>query len=45
MASTVFDSTLFRDMFGTPEMREVFSDTAYPAAAAMARSVAGGTKV
>lgn len=29
MASTVFDSALFKDMFGTPEMREVFSDTAY----------------
>jgi 3-carboxy-cis,cis-muconate cycloisomerase len=29
MATTVFDSALFRDMFGTPEMRDVFSDTAY----------------
>ena len=29
MATTVFDSVLFRDMFGTPEMREVFSDEAY----------------
>src|ERR1700709_830151 len=29
MATTVFDSALFRDMFGTQEMREVFSDTAY----------------
>lgn len=26
MSTTVFDSTLFRDMFGTAEMREVFSD-------------------
>lgn len=26
MASTVFDSLLFRDMFGTPEMRHIFSD-------------------
>jgi 3-carboxy-cis,cis-muconate cycloisomerase len=29
MASTVFDSGIFRDMFGTPEMREVFSDEGY----------------
>jgi 3-carboxy-cis,cis-muconate cycloisomerase len=29
MSSTVFDSLLFRDMFGTPEMRQVFADTAY----------------
>ncbi|MPY50550.1 class-II fumarase/aspartase family protein [Streptomyces acidicola] len=29
MSTTVFDSLLFRDMFGTPAMREVFSDTAY----------------
>ena len=28
MASTVFDSALFRDMFGTAEMREIFSDEA-----------------
>jgi 3-carboxy-cis,cis-muconate cycloisomerase len=28
LASTVFDSALFRDMFGTAEMREVFSDEA-----------------
>jgi len=28
LASTVFDSALFRDMFGTPEMRAVFSDEA-----------------
>ncbi|WP_326609780.1 hypothetical protein OG949_06545 [Streptomyces scopuliridis] len=29
MSSTVFDSFLFRDMFGTPAMREIFSDAAY----------------
>lgn len=29
MASTVFDSYLFRDSFGTPEMREIFSDAGY----------------
>lgn len=28
-SSTVFDSFLFRDMFGTSAMREIFSDTAY----------------
>lgn len=28
MASTVFDSAMFRDMFGTAEMRDVFSDEA-----------------
>ncbi|MFJ2983165.1 MULTISPECIES: adenylosuccinate lyase family protein [unclassified Pseudomonas] len=28
MSTTVFDSTLFRDMFGTAEMRGVFSDQA-----------------
>ncbi|TPG38049.1 3-carboxy-cis,cis-muconate cycloisomerase [Roseomonas nepalensis] len=28
MPSTPFDSALFRDMFGTPEMRAVFSDEA-----------------
>jgi 3-carboxy-cis,cis-muconate cycloisomerase len=28
LASTVFDSSLFRDMFGTPSMRAVFSDEA-----------------
>jgi 3-carboxy-cis,cis-muconate cycloisomerase len=28
MASTVFDSSIFRDMFGTPAMRAVFSDEA-----------------
>ncbi len=27
--STVFDSFLFRDMFGTPAMREVFSDESF----------------
>jgi 3-carboxy-cis,cis-muconate cycloisomerase len=27
--STVFESVLFRDMFGTPDMREVFDDQAY----------------
>ncbi|MDQ4491568.1 adenylosuccinate lyase family protein [Sinomonas sp. ASV486] len=29
MSSTVYDSLLFRDMFGTPGMRDVFSDEAY----------------
>ncbi|MEW2546778.1 adenylosuccinate lyase family protein [Streptomyces sp. NPDC047002] len=29
MSTTVFDSLLFRDMFGTPAMREIFDDTAY----------------
>ena len=29
MSSTVFDSELFRDMFGTAEMRAVFSDAGY----------------
>jgi 3-carboxy-cis,cis-muconate cycloisomerase len=28
-ASTVFDSFLFRDLFGTPEMRAVFSDESF----------------
>src|SRR6201988_997337 len=28
LASTVFDSILFRDAFGTPKMREIFSDLA-----------------
>lgn len=28
MSTTVFDSLLFRDMFGTTEMRQVFADTA-----------------
>ena len=27
-STTVFDSILFRDAFGTPAMREVFSDSA-----------------
>ncbi|MCP2130226.1 hypothetical protein ABH977_002937 [Bradyrhizobium ottawaense] len=27
-STTVLDSMLFRDAFGTPEMREVFSDVA-----------------
>jgi 3-carboxy-cis,cis-muconate cycloisomerase len=45
MASTVFDSALFRDMFGTPEMRAVFSDEALvgrylEAEAALARAQA-----
>ena len=29
MASTVFDSSLFRDMFGSAAMRDVFSDEGY----------------
>lgn len=29
MSSTVFDSFLFRNLFGTPEMRAIFSDDAY----------------
>lgn len=29
MNTTAFDSQLFRNMFGTPEMRDIFSDTAY----------------
>lgn len=45
MASTVFDSALFRDMFGTAEMRAVFSDEALvgrylEAEAALARAQA-----
>ena len=45
MASTVFDSALFRDMFGTAEMRDVFSDEALvgrylEAEAALARAQA-----
>jgi 3-carboxy-cis,cis-muconate cycloisomerase len=45
MASTVFDSSLFRDMFGTEEMRGVFSDEALvgrylEAEAALARAQA-----
>jgi 3-carboxy-cis,cis-muconate cycloisomerase len=31
VATTVFDSALFRDMFGTAPMREVFDDRAYVA--------------
>ncbi|MDF3882294.1 class-II fumarase/aspartase family protein [Cupriavidus basilensis] len=31
MATTVFDSVLFRDMFGTPQMRAIFDDRAYVA--------------
>ena len=43
--STVFDSALFRDMFGTPEMRAVFTDEALvsrylEAEAALARAQA-----
>jgi len=46
MSSTVFDSGLFRDMFGTPEMRAIFSDAGYLARcleveAALARAQAG----
>ena len=26
MSSTVFDSSIFRDLFGTPAMRTVFND-------------------
>jgi 3-carboxy-cis,cis-muconate cycloisomerase len=45
LASTVFDSALFRDMFGTAEMRDVFSDEALvgrylEAEAALARAQA-----
>ena len=45
MASTVFDSALFRDLFGTAEMREIFSDEALvgrylEAEAALARAQA-----
>jgi len=45
LGSTVFDSTLFRDMFGTAEMRNVFSDEALvgrylEAEAALARAEA-----
>lgn len=45
MGSTVFDSVLFRDMFGTAEMRAVFSDEALvgrylEAEAALARAQA-----
>ena len=46
MSSTVFDSELFRDMFGTTEMRAIFSDAGYLARcleveAALARAQAG----
>ena len=46
MASTVFDSALFRDMFGTAEMRALFSDEALvgrylEAEAALARAQGG----
>jgi 3-carboxy-cis,cis-muconate cycloisomerase len=45
LASTVFDSALFRDMFGTAEMREIFGDEALvgrylEAEAALARAQA-----
>src|SRR6202790_1773124 len=45
LGSTVFDSALFRDMFGTAEMRDVFSDEALvgrylEAEAALARAQA-----
>ena len=46
MTSTVFDSELFRDLFGTVEMRAIFSDAGYLARcleveAALARAQAG----
>ena len=46
MSSTVFDSALYRDMFGTAEMRAVFSDEGFLARcleveAALARAQAG----
>ncbi|HVP08562.1 MAG TPA: 3-carboxy-cis,cis-muconate cycloisomerase [Burkholderiales bacterium] len=46
MGSTVFDSALYRDMFGTAEMRAIFSDAGYLARcldveAALARAQAG----
>lgn len=46
MTSTVFDSELFRDMFGAPEMRAIFSDAGCLARcleveAALARAQAG----
>src|ERR1700726_1364358 len=45
LASTVFDSAMFRDMFGTAEMRDIFSDEALvgrylEAEAALARAQA-----
>ena len=46
MGSTVFDSALYRDMFGTAGMREIFSDAGFLARcldveAALARAQAG----
>ena len=46
MSSSVFDSGLFRDMFGTAEMRAIFSDAGYlsrclEVEAALARAQAG----
>jgi 3-carboxy-cis,cis-muconate cycloisomerase len=46
MTSSVFDSELFRDMFGTAEMRAIFSDAGYlsrclEVEAALARAQAG----
>jgi 3-carboxy-cis,cis-muconate cycloisomerase len=46
MSSSVFDSGLFRDMFGTAQMRAIFSDAGYLARcleveAALARAQAG----
>jgi 3-carboxy-cis,cis-muconate cycloisomerase len=46
MSSTVFDSALYRDMFGTAEMRAVFSDAGFlerclQVEAALARAQAG----
>jgi 3-carboxy-cis,cis-muconate cycloisomerase len=46
VSSTVFDSAIFRDMFGTPQMRRVFSDDVYlekclEVEAALARAQAG----
>jgi 3-carboxy-cis,cis-muconate cycloisomerase len=46
MSSTVFDSALFKDMFGTAEMRQIFSDEGYlgrcmEVEAALARAQAG----
>jgi 3-carboxy-cis,cis-muconate cycloisomerase len=45
MPSTVFESAIFRDMFGTPAMRAIFSDEALvarwvEAEAALARAEA-----
>jgi 3-carboxy-cis,cis-muconate cycloisomerase len=46
MSSTVFDSALYRDMFGTAEMRAIFSDAGFlerclEVEAALARAQAG----